>query len=411
VKGFSDGQGKGKSAPDLTGLSAPDDYTLKAQLTSPAAYWLTEVALWGMWVVDKKVVEAKGEDTWWTTPDGLVATGPFKMSARQPKQSLDFVPVSNWWGGSTGALKKVHVEILEDQASQVKKYEQGGYDLVGYVDNFLTPEDALRYKGSAQLSSQLKIIPGARTTWVGFNFSKGPFKGIEEGKLGRMALSEAIDRNQMADVACAHAIQCVPADGGLISKGLKGWLGDGQDTMAKFDPAKAKADLKQWDPDGTKLKGLTYSYNPTAQNKATGENLAAQWKANLGIDVKLETVDRQTFFKSRTKLTYIAFRHSWSADYDHPQDWYDFLFVTNAGSGGTGYSNSKVDDLVKQANAKPIDQALPIYKQAYQLMMADFYGAPLYYSVQTMVFKPYLRGVGANALYDYRWIEAKVLQH
>jgi oligopeptide transport system substrate-binding protein len=411
IKGFSDVQGKGKSAPNLAGLSAPDDYTLKAELSSPAAYWVTEVALWGMAVTDRKVIEAKGEDTWWTTPDGLVGTGPFKMSARVPKQSLDFVPVANWWGGSTGALKKVHVEILEDQASQVKKYEQGGYDLVGYLDNFLTPEDALRYQSSAQLKSQLHVIPGARTTWVGFNYTKGPFKGVEDGKLGRQALSEAIDRNQLVDVACAHALQCVTATGGLISRGLKGYLGDNQDPTAKFDAAKAKADLQQWDPSGTKLKGLTYSYNPTALNKATAENLVSQWKANLNIDVKIEVVDRQTFFKSRNKYAYTIFRHSWSADYDHPQDWFDFLFVTGAGSGGTGYSDSKVDDLVKKADALPIDQALPLYKQAAQQMITDVYGAPLYYSVKTEVFKPYLQGVGGNALYDYLWTDAKILQH
>jgi oligopeptide transport system substrate-binding protein len=411
VKGFDAVQGKGKAASDIAGLSAPDDYTLKAELSAPAAYWVTEVALWGMAVTDRKVIEAKGEDTWWTTPDGLIGTGPFKMTARSPKASLDFAPVDNWWGGSTGALKKVHVEILADQASQVKKYEQGGYDLVGYVDNFITPEDAIRYQGSPSLKSQLQIIPGARTTWVGFNFTKGPFKGVEDGKLGRQAFSEAIDRNQLTDVACAHSIQCVPATGGLISKGLKGYIGDGLDTMAKFDASKAQADLKAWDPTGAKVKGLTYSYNPTAQNKATGENLVSQWKANLGVDVKLEVVDRQTFFKSRNKYTYTIFRHSWSADYDHPQDWFDFLFITGAGSGGTGYSDSKVDDLVKRADAMPIDQALPLYKQAYQQMMTDFYGAPLYYSVKTEVFKPYLRGVGGNALYDWPWTEARVLQH
>jgi oligopeptide transport system substrate-binding protein len=411
VKGFDKVQGKGKTAPDIEGLSAPDDYTLKAQLSEPAAYWTTEVALWGMAVTDRKVIEAKGEDSWWTTPDGLVGTGPFKMSARTPKQSLDFVPVDNWWGGSTGALKKVHVEILEDQASQVKKYEQGGYDLVGYLDNFLTPEDAIRYKNSAQLSSQLKIIPAARSTWIGFNYTKGPFKGLAEGKLGRQALSEAIDRNQLTDVACAHSIQCVPATGGVIAKGLKGYLGDNQDPTATFNASKAKADLQQWDPTGTKLKGLTYSYNPTAMNKATAENLVSQWKTNLGIDVKLEVVDRQTFFKGRNKFNYTIFRHSWSADYDHPQDWFDFLFVTGAGSGGTGYSDSKVDDLVKKANQMPIDQALPLYKQAQQQMIDDFYGGPLYYSVKTEAFKPYLRGVGGNALYDYVWTDAKILQH
>jgi len=399
-----------QTAKTMPGLTKTDNYTVVAKLSAPAGWWMSALALGGAsWVIDQKVVQAKGEDTWWTTPDGLVGTGPFKMTARTPKASLDFGPVSNWWGGSTGAIKHFHVDVVADPASWITKYEQGGYDIVGYANMAPTNEDILRYKNGTH-AKELTLNPSVRSTWVGFNFTKGPFAG-DAGKDGRKAFSMAIDRSQLVDVACAKGATCAAATGGLIPKGLKGYLGDGADTSAKFDAAAAMALYKQWDPTGSKVKNLTYTFNPSAGNQATAENLQAQWKQNLGVTVKLETVDRQTFFSNRNKDAYIMFRHSWSADYDHPQDWFDNLYTCTAGSSGSGYCNKSVDSIVTAADQKPVDQALSQYIQAQKMILDDQIGIPLYYGVQPYVIKPYVKGAGGNAFFDYYWTDLRVLQH
>jgi len=137
VVGFDDtSNGKAKA---MTGLTAPDDYTIKATLTDAAGYWLSELALWTAAVVSQKAITAAGEDIWWTKPDSAVGAGPFKMTERTAKASMAFQPVANWWGGSTGTLKNIKVEIGVDQASQVKKYESNGYDLVGMARASLVP--------------------------------------------------------------------------------------------------------------------------------------------------------------------------------------------------------------------------------------------------------------------------------
>ncbi len=47
----------------VSGLSAPDDYTLKAVLTAPAGYWLSQLAMpTATEVLDQKVVTAAGDD-------------------------------------------------------------------------------------------------------------------------------------------------------------------------------------------------------------------------------------------------------------------------------------------------------------------------------------------------------------
>lgn len=396
---------------EMKGLKKIDANTFSATLSKPAGYWFTEVALWTAWATEKAVIQKNGEDTWYTKPETLIGAGPFKMTAREPKKSATFEPVANYWAGSTGTLKKVVIEVIPDQASQVTKFEAGGYEAIGYANQSPTPEDILRYKNDPAKSKLLTIGPAARTTWIGFGMKSGPFAGNDAGKDGRKAFSLAIDRNALVDVACSKGATCIPATGGVITKGLQGYLGDGSDPNAKVDPATAKSLYKSWDPDGSKIKGLTYTYNTSAANKAIAENLQSQWKQNLGIDVKLDNADRQTFFKTRSKCTYPLFRHSWGADYDHPQDWFDFLFVTGAGSSGSCYSNPQLDDLVKSANQKPLSAALGDYKKAGQILIDQAVTGNLNYGTQPYLVQPYVKGTGGNALYDYYWSEIKILKH
>jgi oligopeptide transport system substrate-binding protein len=141
------------------------------------------------------------------------------------------------------------------------------------------------------------------------------------------------------------------------------------------------------------------------------ENLASQWKQNLGVSVQCASQDRASFFSARNKCTYPIFRHSWGADYDHPQDWFDFLFVTNAGSGGSCYSNPALDSLVKNANTKPLSAALADYKAAGKMLVDDSVAGNLVYGIQQYVIHPYVKGAGGNALYDFRWSGVRILQH
>jgi oligopeptide transport system substrate-binding protein len=156
---------------------------------------------------------------------------------------------------------------------------------------------------------------------------------------------------------------------------------------------------------------LTYTYNATAQNKSVCDNLASQWKQNLNVTVQCASTDRASFFNARTKCSYPVFRHSWGADYDHPQDWFDFLFVTNAGSSGSCYSNPQLDSMEKDANTKPIDQSLNTYKQMNQILVDNCVTGNLFYGIQQYLVHPYVKGAGGNPLYDNYWSGIKILQH
>jgi len=409
----------------MSGLSAPDPSTVQVKLTAPAGWFLSAIALsasTGM-IVDQKAVQ-KDPVNWWATPETAIGTGAFKMSARTPGQSVDFAAVPNWWGSPKPTLKSIHLDIVKDAGARQTAYEQGKYDINGYGGySNLQVDDVLRIRNSSSLSKELKTQPKVRTYWVSFNLTsdakrtaKGPFadQAGSSAKDLRMAFTLAVDKQKLVDVVC-HSL-CIAATGGLISKGLKGYLGDNADPLAKFDPAKAKSLLKSADPDGSKTKGLTYIYDPeNPLNQTTAQYIQDQWQTNLGVHVDVQPESHSQFIKDRLAGKFALSRDGWQFDYDHPQDLFDNVYAKVNGCPDTnctsGYTNPQFDTLAQQADAKPVADALPIYRQMSQLLIDEVAYIPLFYSVGAFMFKPYVKGAGTNNFFDYWWNQISILQH
>jgi oligopeptide transport system substrate-binding protein len=411
----------------MTGLTAPDPYTVKVKLASPAGWFMTAIALGGStgWIVDQNAVK-QDFDNWWTNPATAIGTGPYKMTARVPKQSVDFASVDNWWGSPKPTVTKVHLDVsVNDASTAITKYEQGGYDAVGYGGYSSLPvADILRIQGTSNEKAQLLLQPKVRTYWVSFNMvhdakrqAGGPFL-LADGQAAhdiRLAFALAVDKTKLVSVVCQNIV-CVPATGGLIPPTLIGYMGANQDPLAKFDATKAKQLLQSADPSGSKTKGLTYTYDPeNALNKPTAEFLQSQWHDNLGVDVSIAPVSHSQFIKGRLKGQYTLSRDGWQADYNHPQDWFDNLWGKFVGcpdsSCTTGYDTAAYDTLLAKADAEAMPAALADYKSLNQMLIDDVTYIPLYYSVGSFLTKPYVKGFGTNAFFDHYWNEIQILSH
>jgi oligopeptide transport system substrate-binding protein len=410
----------------LSGLTAPDPTTVVVNMSAPAGWFLTAIALAGStgWIVDQNAVK-QDPDNWWTKPATAIGTGPFKMVDYTPKQVVDFAAVDNWWGSPKPTLKKVHVDISVTNASTaITKYEQGGYDIYGYGGYSNAPvADILRIQGTSSEKSQLLLHPKVRSYWVSFNVvsdakrpAKGPFT-LDQGdsaKNLRTAFALAVDKKKLVDTVC-QGIVCTPATGGLIPPGLIGHM-DTTDPLSAFDAAKAKQLLQQADPSGTKTKGLVYAYDPeNPLNASTAQFLQAQWNDNLGVHVDLLPVSHSQFIKARLKGSYVLSRDGWQADYNHPQDWFDNLWGNIVGcpdSGcSSGYDTKAYDDLLAKADAEPLDQAKADYAKLNQMLIDDVVYIPLFYSVGAFLIKPYVKGAGSNAFFDNYWQNIQIMSH
>ena len=390
------------TATTLSGLSVRDDRTLTAKLSAPFGAWLVELGLWPAAVLDQKVIKAEGDERWWTTPAGLVGTGPFRLSAWDHGHSLDFVPVTHWWRGATGALKRVHAAIIPNLADQVAAYERDEVDAVGYAPpSSSVPgpgmDAVLKYR-QPKLKSQLIERPWLKTMFLWFNVQSGPLAGTA-ARDGREALSRAINRQAYADTACDKGTSCLPATQGVIVPGLGGALAPRQDPGAAFDPTAARALWQRWDPDGTRAARLQVTVTPHLEPDA--KLVVQQWKQNLGVDIPYKVVDQQAF-PAAIKSGAVMYINGFLADYDSPQDWFNGLIRRGA------LTDSEAQALWTAAAGKLPNDALPLYTRANQLLAADFSIATLAYVDGSILVKPQVHGAGGNALYEYYWVGISV---
>jgi len=420
----------------MSGLSAPDPYTVVIK-TSTGCGWC--LAAWTLQasvgsIVDEKVVMGDPV-SWWSKPggpgvtDGQVGTGAYYLSAYVPKQSITFKMVPNWWGTPKPTLTQINIDIKDPstQSTNDAAWEQGSYDLIGYGGNSTQPiADTLRYQQSSQFSSQILLKPKGRTTWVspdiGNPSSGGPFLGESAAAIGlRMAFDLAIDRNALASTVC-HNVICAPETGGLIAKGLIGYLGDNTDPLAKFDPTMAKSLLHQYDPTGSKTANLKYSYNTGSPNDGVATFLQSQWSTNLGVNVTLDPhPDASAFIADRLLGKYVISRDGWQFDYNSPQDWFDNLYGSLAsGSNTSGFADPTgdpgpdqvtYDSTLAKADALQTTQALPLYKQLSQLLIKDVAYWPLYQTVTQFYIHSYVKGAGSTAQADNYWDGISILSH
>jgi oligopeptide transport system substrate-binding protein len=410
----------------LTGLTAPDDYTVKVKLSSSAGWFLPAIAVAGVTgsIVDENVVK-NDFDTWWTKPETAIGTGPYKMAARMQDQWVDLVAVDGWWGLPRPTVKKVHLDIIGDASAAIARYEQGAYDIYGYGGFDNAPvADIVRIQNTPSEKEQLLIRPKVSTTFVSFNMvadskrqARGPFS-LDQGQGAhdlRLAFALAVDKKLLATNVCSD-VACTAATGGLIPKGLTGYLGDGQDPLGKFDPVRARQLLQGADPTGSKTRGLSFTYDAgSLLHKTVAEFLQSQWKDNLGVQVELQAVPYSQFLRARLNGQYALSRDGWKADYDHPQDWFDNLWGKLAGCPDSncsgGYDTKAYDDLVARADAEPTDLALADYRKLSQMLIDDVVYIPLFYANGSFLFKPYVRGAGTNNFFDFHWNEIQLLAH
>jgi ABC-type oligopeptide transport system substrate-binding subunit len=412
-----------------SGLKCTDPETFQVTLASGCGWCLTAWTLEGSTgaIVDEKAIK-NDPVSWWQKPvtpgctDCMAGAGAFYLSSFNANQGYVFKAVSNWWGSPKPTLTEVDILVHDPSAiaTDVTAFEQGHYDLIGYGGNSgnLTYPLIQAIKGS-RFSGDLLTQPKGRTTWVSFNIgytsTGGPFVGESAAAQGlRMAFDLAVDKNGLASTVC-HNVQCSAATGGLITKGLIGYLGDNADPLAQYNPTKAKQLLQQYDPTGSLTANLKYSYNTGGLNDPVAQYLQNEWQSNLGVHVTLDPDSNASdFINNRLTGKYVMSRDGWQFDYNHPQDWFDNLWgakATAAGANTSGFDDPTYDSILAQADAEPLSQALPLYNQLSQILQKDVVYIPLYYSVGNFVLAPYVKGAGSNTAFDYYWNGISLVSH
>jgi oligopeptide transport system substrate-binding protein len=375
------------------GLSAPDPYTFVIKLAKPSGFFKWTVTLWLAAPERQDMVEKAGSTYGAVNAaavDTVIGNGPYKLSEVVPKDHITLVP--NPYYRTKAKLQKVTLTEIGDPNVAYTKYQTGDLDIVD-----VPTANAKTVENDPKLSKELYRKPTLLTWWIDINVKKAPF---DNPKL-RLAFAKGFNRDEFLNNV-EHGVGI--ASDVFIPQGMRGYE-PSLSNIQKFDASAAKNLVQQSGVAQSALTSIPLLYNSdSTASKTASEFLQAQWQQNLGINVQLVGVDRNTWTHRVHKGDYtIAYQSGWSADYPDGQDWFD-IFLTGGGSQFSNYSNATYDDLVHKGDAATSQtQRDSYYKQAQQILLQD---APMIITFQGENFflvKPYVVGWTYTPLDDDAW--------
>jgi oligopeptide transport system substrate-binding protein len=209
----------------------------------------------------------------------------------------------------------------------------------------------------------------------------------------RQAFAKAFDRQDYVDVVLKGA--GTPAFS-FIPPGRPG--AEESIHQSDFDAAAAKSELdaavKADFPNG--LPPIKLTFASSARQKIRMEWIQNQVKTNLGVDMQLDPVEAKAYtaLTKEPATTPQIFFLGWCQDYPDPQDWLSLVFRSDSTVTHVGWKNDKFDELTKQADVeKDAAKRADLYKQAQQILTDDAPVVYLYFNVQDLLIKPYVKNL------------------
>ncbi|MEU6555917.1 ABC transporter substrate-binding protein [Streptomyces sp. NPDC046915] len=378
IEGFDDAQsGKAKT---MSGLSAPDPYTLQVKLSKPDFEFYIKTSHTVFSPVPKVAGDAHNK----TYNEAPIGNGPFKMQGKWEHNKSVTLVRNDSYGLKKAHLDKVQIDILNSQNGVTLEYqgfESGQYDWA----RMPTPQLPA---AKAKYDAQGEWI-GVDTNGMNYLLPITDNKPLNNVK-AREAISYAIDRDAIIKgvfqgMMTKSTTILPPVFKDVYQKDLCA-------SCVKQDKAKAKQLAKE----GGLKPGTTIelAYNTGAGHEEWIQAVQAQLQDVLGVKVKTAGKPFAELLGDQQKPGATGlYRFAWGADYPTPDNYLfpllDSASINKDASGKvTGdnrerYNSKKFDGLVAKARATA-DQAgrNDLYKQAEKVALDDMALIPLWNRTQ-----------------------------
>ncbi|MCZ6787807.1 MAG: ABC transporter substrate-binding protein [Planctomycetota bacterium] len=320
-----------------------------------------------------------------------VVSGPYKVQSYKHNEEFVLVPNEKYWLKDRPRIQKVIFRVINSQQTQIDALFAGEIDSMSRVP----PKDIKKILDDPDL--RLFTYLDRFYEYVGWNCKHEIFKDPEI----RMAMTLAIDRENIAEVNYRGYAKVTASP--IISTL---WACDKSLEPHLFDPDKAEEilDKKGWKrgKDGIRQKdGKRFEFHlSTNQGNMRRKNTVQMVQADLkeiGVIAYARFLDFNVMIESLRKGKEDAWVAGWgSATYVDPSS----IFSTK-GIGFRNYafySNKRVDELIDQGAGKPMDVAMPIWKEYQQIFHKEQPYTILYEAPGLNAFRKKFENVESNAL-------------
>ncbi|AKB44658.1 ABC transporter substrate-binding protein [Methanosarcina vacuolata] len=319
-----------------------------------------------------------------------VGTGPFKFVSFESGASMDLEKNPDYWGGEP-KIDTVSVLFNSDGAARSLMIMSKDVDI---SRDFQRSDYAtLAANPDVQIVSQA----GLRTFFLYVNGNKAPFNDTRV----RQALSYVLNRQEIVDTAL-EGIGGVPATG--IFSGSLPWNANDQLATCDNDQKKAlelfsEAGITKGSDGKMYYNGEPFSielliYTKRSANLPTAEVIVSQLE-NFGIKSTIRVVDSSTIPSECSTGNYDLSLTDWVTAPSGDPDYFLSLHYLSTGSyaAWTGYSNTKVDELILKARTTfDADERYKLYDQVQVLTQNDMPLIPIFYGTDVFALSSNVTG-------------------
>jgi len=390
IQGFDEMQ-EGK-ATELSGVKAPDKYTLEVTLKYPFADFEFVVGHPALAPVPKEEVE-KDPKAFMEKP---VGNGPFMMA--EPWKHDEFVRVVRFddYYGKKALLDEVVFKIFKDEETAFLEFQAGNVDFAEVPSGQIEATAKKFGKGKYEATPGKDLLLGEETATYYLNCNNE--NPILKNPDVRRAISLAINREAIAKTVYEGTRK--PATG-LVPPGVVGFRKNAG-KYVKYDPEEAKKLLeKAGYPGGQGLPTLKLSFNSGAGHETVMQTVQANLK-DIGINVELQGMEWAQFVDFRQNGKHELARDGWVFDYPIIDNMLFPLFHSkNIGKDNTSrYSNPEVDKAILDARAETDDEKrVELYQKAERLILEDAGAVPIVFYAHRNVAQEWVRGLVFSPLY------------
>ena len=340
-------------------VEAPDDRTLVVTLSNSVPYWNELLAFPVYFPVREDVV---ADEAWATDPSTYVSNGAYTLTGWEHNSVITMTKNENYYDADSITMDTLNFYLSDDNNNMLANFKSGEWQLIDdvptneistlkteYPDEFVINGQIGTYYACWNINEQ--ILP-ADSTLTGDEAEKAK----EEI---RNAIALLFDRNYIVEEVAQGgqlpassfvAMGLTNPDGSQFYEtaghddSFPGYYDVSEDSFeANFSSAietlKKYYAFDEASQKFTNFPSLTYLYNTNESHKAIAEYLQGAL-AQVGIDMKLENQEWNTFLNTRKAGDYSMARNGWLADYNDPISFLD-MWISTSGNNDVQFGKGE----------------------------------------------------------------------
>lgn len=383
----ADAIASGEMAVDELGVTAEDEKTLVVELDVPVPYFESLMSFPSFLPMNEEFFTSAG-DNYGTSPETLLANGPFKVTAYEPAATtITLEKNADYWDADAVALGGIQYQVIKDSQQTMLSYQNGDLDVATLsgeqVEQFMNdPEFVNVVAGYLWYVSPNQIVAGLENVNI------------------RTAMALSFDKEAVANNILKDG--SIPADFAvptLLATGPDGKdFRETTDTYLTTDKTKA---LEFWEAGLADLGVTELSYTMLVEDTESAINVAqflqSEWQTTLpGLTVELQTMPKKNRVERMQAGDYELVLTRWGPDYADPMTYLDMWTSDSSNNYGL-WSNAEYDALIE--NAKKGELALDLearweaLKGAEKMVMDEAVIMPVYQKGDAVMVRSGVEGI------------------